>query len=133
MCWILHGALRGDVDESALNAINQKHLCHIVKGSRHDVKNAVVNDTWDCRVTDGQCDCGSPIGGGDPADELVADLAGLISEAAALPGAQTLSICMAWAGKRCKQERTVALSALELPQWLADFPYGTLFTLELQK
>ena len=133
MCWFLHGALRGDVDENALDAINQKHLCHIVRGTRHDVKNAVVNDTWNCRVTESCCDCGSPIGGGDPADELVADLASLISEAAALPGAETLSICMAWVGKRCRHEQTVSLSELELRQWLADFPYGTLYTLDLHK
>ena len=133
MCWFLHSALQGDVDSSALDAINQKHNCHIVKGTRHDVKMAIVDDTWNCRVTDGCCDCGSSIGGGDPHDEDVMDLATLITEAAALPGSKTLSFCMAWAGRRCKHEQVLTLSELDLCQWLANLTAGTLYTIDLQK
>ena len=31
MCWYIYGALQGDVEAEALNAVNNRHTCHMVK------------------------------------------------------------------------------------------------------
>lgn len=131
MCWFLHGALRGAVDENALQAINDKHLCHIAKGTRHDLKMTVLEDNWDYRVTNSYCDCECGIGRHDPNDEQVVDLAALIAEVSALPGAKTLSLSMSWACTRNKHELSLKLSEVDLRQWLADLKESTLYTIEL--
>ena len=132
MCWFLYGSLRGDMDENALQAINDKHLCHIVRGTRHDLKMAVLEDNWDYRVTENYCDCECGIGRNDPNDEEVVDLAALIAEVGALPGVKTLSLSMAWVCTRNKHEQSLKLSELDLRQWLADLKKSTLYTIELQ-
>ncbi len=132
MCWFLHSTLRGDVDENALQAINDQHFCHIARGTRHDLKMAVLEDNWDYRVTENCCDCECGIGRHDPDDEEVVDLAALIAEVGALPGAKTLSLSMTWACTRNKHEQSLKLSELDLRQWLADLKKSTLYTIELQ-
>jgi len=133
LCWFIHGALRGNIDENALREINGRHTCHIAKGTRHDLKMAVLEETWDYRVTEEYCDCGSEIGGWDPDAPLVADLAELISEISALPGAKTLSMSKSWVGERNRYDETLKLSELDLRQWLAEFEARTLYTIDLQK
>ena len=133
MCWFLHSTLRGDVDEDALRAINDRHFCRIARGTRHDLKMAVLEDVWDYRVTKNYCDCECGIGRNDPNDGEVVDLAALIAEVAALPGAKTLHLSMTWACTRNKHEESLKLSALDLRQWLADLKYSTLYTIDLEK
>lgn len=133
MCWFLRGALQGKVETDALNAINVKHNCHIWQGTKHDVKMAVLSEMADSpdgyRITDGCCDCESDIGKHNPHAEEVLDLASLISEAGALPGAQTVYLCKTWIGRRNKQERTFKLSEMDLNRFLADLEPNTLYSI----
>lgn len=133
MCWFIHGALQGKVDEETLDAVNRAHACHIVSGTRHDLKMAIVNQTWDYRITEGCCDCESEIGAHDPDAEEVLDLAGLIAALSALPGAESLSLSKSWDGERNKHERNLKLSGLDLRQWLADLEPNTLYTVHLKR
>ena len=80
MCWYIYGALQGDVEAEALNAVNNRHNCRMVQGTRHALKMALLSGAWDYRVTDGYCDCESDIGAHDPNAAEVADMAGLIQE-----------------------------------------------------
>ena len=128
VCWFLHGALQGRVDESALNGLNGRYGLRIAPGTKHDLKMALVSENWDFRITDDCCDCDSKIGRGDPEAPEVSALAGLIAEACALPGAVTLSFCKTWAGERNKRERAVKLSEADLPRLLADLEPNTLYT-----
>ncbi|MBQ6430944.1 MAG: hypothetical protein IJJ99_03600 [Oscillospiraceae bacterium] len=132
MCWILHGALKGGVDPAALEAINKKHVCHLSAGTKHDVKTAVLSCNGAFRLTDGCCDCESDVGRHDPDAAQVRDLAALIAEAGALPGAESVSLCKAWDTQRNKRECVLKLSELDLRQLFADFEPGTLYTISCQ-
>ncbi|MBQ9409952.1 MAG: hypothetical protein IJU28_11265 [Clostridia bacterium] len=129
MCWILYGALQGKVDADALHAVNARHACHFELGTRHAVKMAVTAEDWAYRLTDGCCDCESPIGAHDPGAAEVADMAALIAELCALDGAETLTLCKTWRDDRCRQERAVKRSEADLPRLLADLAPRTLYTL----
>lgn len=129
MCWYIYGALQGNVETEALNAVNNRHTCHMVKGTRHALKMALLSGAWDYRITDGHCDCESDIGAHDPNAAEVADMAGLIQECCALDGAKTLSFCRTWVNERNKHEKSFKVSEVDLRQLLADLEPSTLYTL----
>lgn len=132
MCYFIHAALLGEVRDSDLNEINSKHKLHIFKGTKHELKEALLGEAWNFRVTDDFCDCKSEIGDGDPSSAQVCELASMIYEISSLPEAKRLSFCRAWAGKRLKRELTEKLSEVELHKLLADLETDTLYTLMLK-
>ena len=129
MCYFLYGAVNGKVDTEALEAVNDRHVCSIVPGTRHALKMAILSGAADFFVTDRGCDCECDIGEHDPGAEQVTDLAGLIREISALPGAESISISYIWIQTRNKSEQTVPLSGIDLCGTLADLPCGTLLTI----
>ena len=66
MCYFLYGSLYGDVSESEYIGIKNKYSLKISLGTKHDVKRAVKAAAElvqnDFRITDGVCDCDSPVG-----------------------------------------------------------------------
>ena len=133
MCWLIYGALQGDVEAEALNAVNSRHDCRIAQGTRHAMKMAILDESMDYRVNDGWCDCNSAIGMHDPNAEEVLDMAALIGEACALDGARTLSFCKTWRTDRCKREQSLKRSEVDLRQLLADLQPKTLYTLSCKE
>ena len=137
MCYYLYGALFGDIPKEEYDHISSRHECKIARGTRHDVKNAVkaaaerVQD--DYRITDNVCDCGSPIGGGDPNAPELQDIRSLIEELALLPGAKQINLCITWTGKQNKREVQVDLSELDLGDFLANVKGNTLYSINLKK
>ena len=136
MCWMIHSALLGSTDEkqadrlkNELELLNGRHGCRIALGTKHDLKMALLSDCWDYRVTNGCCDCDSPIGAHDANAPEVQDFAALIAEVCALPAAKRLSFCKTWAGERNRREIDVKLSETDLPRLLADMEPNTLYTL----
>ena len=129
MCWYIYGALQGDVNAEALGAVNSRHDCRMAQGTRHTLKMAILDENWDYRVTEGCCDCGSDIGRHDPDTAQVSDMAALIGEACALEGADTLSFCITWRNERCKREKALKRSEVDLRQLFADLEPRTLYTL----
>ena len=129
MCWYLYGALQGKVDAEALDAVNGRHDGRIVPGTKHDLKMALLSDDGDYRITDGHCDCESDIGRHDAEAAQVVDLAELIAEVSALPGAKTVSFCKTWAQQRNRRESSLKRSETDLKQLLADLEPNTLYTL----
>ena len=135
MCWYLYGAVNGRVDETALDAVNRRHRCRLIRGTRHAVKMALAEGSADCRITLGfeMCDCGSDVGGHDPDAGQVRDMAAMIGEVSALPGAETVSLCMTWIGERRKRETVLKRSETDLARMLADLEPGTLYTVDCRK
>jgi hypothetical protein len=132
MCYFIHAALLGEVKDTDLNAINSKHKLHISKGTKHELKEALLNANWNFRVTDDLCDCKSEIGGGDPSSAQVCELASIIAEISSLPEAKRLSLCKAWAGKSCKSEHSFKLSEIKLNDLISAIEPDTLYTLMLK-
>ena len=133
MCWFLYGAVNGQVDENALAAVNARHECHIIKGTRHDLKMAILSDGWDYRLTSSYCDCSSDVGKHDPSAPLVKDLAALFVDVCALSGADTISLSHTWINTRNKHEKALKLSDVDWPQLLADLEPSTLYTVDCRK
>ena len=129
MCWFIRGALQGNVDADALSAINRRHNCSILQGTKHTVKMAILSDSSDCRITDGCCDCDSDIGKHDPNAPMVRDLAALIEDVSILQGAEAVFLCKAWVQRRNKHEQTLKLSDVDLERFLADLEPSTLYTI----
>lgn len=133
MCWFLYGAVNGQVDEDALAVVNARHECRISRGTRHDLKAAILDGDWDYRLTSTQCDCDSDIGRHDPGAPLVKDLSALLTDVAALSGTDTVSFSHTWANTRNKHEKTMKLSDVDWPQLLADLEPSTLYTVDCRK
>ena len=133
MCWFLYGAVNGRIDEDALVDVNARHECHIIKGTRHDLKMAILNDGWDYRLTNNNCDCDSEVGRHDPSAPLVKDLSALLTDVAALSGTDTVSFSHTWANTRNKHEKTMKLSDVDWPQLLADLEPSTLYMVDCRK
>ncbi len=135
MCYFLYGSLYGDIDEAEYESVQRRYGCRIPLGTRHDVKTAVrdagetVRD--DFRVTDGVCDCDSPVGGHDPAHPMILELSSLIGELSALPGAKQIYICKTWTGKQNKKEIALKLNETDLPALLADLRENCLYSLSV--
>ncbi|MBO4418719.1 MAG: hypothetical protein J5789_02710 [Oscillospiraceae bacterium] len=136
MCYFLYGSLYGDVSESEYVDVKNKYGLKISLGTKHDVKKAVkaaaefVQD--DYRITDWLCDCDSPVGNHDPNDPMIIELTHLMTDLAALSGAEQINICKTWIGKRNKNEITVKLKDVDLPAFLADMQENTLYSLNLK-
>lgn len=129
MCWYIYGALQGDVEAEALNAVNSRHDCRMAQGTRHALKMAILDENSDYRVTDGCCDCDSAIGQHDPNAAEVSDMAAMMGEVCALDGADTLSFCKTWRNDRCKREKALKRSEVDFRPLLADLEPGILYTL----
>ncbi len=133
MCWYLYGAVNGQVDEDALAAVNAHHECHIIRGTRHDLKMAILSDGWDYRLTNSFCDCDSDVGRHDPNAPLVKDLSALLTDVCTLSGADTVSFSHTWINTRNKHEKTMKLSDVDWPQLRADLEPSTLYTVNCRK
>ena len=139
MCYYLYGSLYGNVSESEYASVKdryeEKYGYKIAIGTKRDIKNAVkaaaecVQD--DYRVTDWICDCESPVGNHDSGDPMIIELAHLITDLAALSGAEQINICLTWIGERNKKEITLKLKDVDLPVFLADMQENTLYSLNL--
>ena len=127
MCWFIRGAVQGNIDAEALNKINKEHDCHILQGTKHDVKMAVMSDELSFRVTDWCCDCDSDIGEHNQNSSQVIDLSELIAEVGELDGAQNIYICKTWIGQRNKRETALNIAEEDLKQIFADFEPNTLY------
>lgn len=133
MCWFLYGAVNGQVDENALAVVNANHDCHITKGTRHDLKMAILSDAWDYRLTNKYCDCDSDVGRHDPGAPLVKDLSALLTDVSTLSGADSVSFSHTWVNTRNKHEKAMKLSDVDWPQLLADLEPSTLYTVDCRK
>ena len=134
MCYFLYGSLYGDVSESEYIGIKNKYSLKISLGTKHDVKRAVKAAAElvqnDFRITDGVCDCDSPVGNHDPTDPMIIELSNLITELSALPGAKQINICKTWTGRDNKKEIKLKLIDTNLQTFLADFKENTLYSIE---
>ena len=133
MCWFLYGAVNGQVDENALAAVNAIHDCRITKGTRHDLKAAILNGDWDYRLTGSPCDCDSDIGKHDPGASLVKDLSALLIDVCTLSGADTVSFSYTWVNTRNKHEKAMKLSEVDWSRLLADLEPSTLYTVDCRR
>ena len=133
MCWFIYGAVSGHIDEDALAVVNARHECHIIRGTRHDLKMAILSDGWDYRLTNSFCDCDSDVGRHDPNAPLVKDLSALLTDVCTLSGADTVSFSHTWINTRNKREKTMKLSDIDWPQLLADLEPSTLYTVDCRK
>ena len=136
MCYFLYGSLYGDVSESEYAEVSEKYgFIKISPGTKHDVKNAVKDAAEsvrnEYRITEGVCDCASPVGRHDPADPEIIELSNLIKDLSALPGAKQINICKTWTGKQNKKEIKLKLSETDLPTFLADLKENTLYCLNV--
>jgi len=135
MCYYLYGSLYGDIPKEEYNEIQKKYQYRISPGTKHDVKKAVLGTDGyvedDFRITDRMCDCDSPVGRGDPDDEMIAELRDLIVELSKLPGAKQINICKTWIGRRNKREIRVKLQDLDIASFLADLPTDHFYSIDL--
>ena len=133
MCFYLYGSLYGNVSEPEYKTVLDQYDYKIALGTKHDVKKAVEaafeRVQSDYRITDGVCDCNSPVGKHDPDDPVITDLSKMITELAALPGAEQINICKTWTGRRNKKEIRLKLKETDLPAFLADMQENTLYCL----
>lgn len=135
MCYYLYGSLYGNIPENEYDSIQRKYQYRISRGTKHDLKKAVlapggyVQD--DFRITDRMCDCDSPVGRNDPHDKMILELRELIVELSKLPGAKQINICKTWIGKRNKKEINVKLQDLDIAEFLADMQSDHLYSIDL--
>ena len=130
MCWYILGAVNGNVSAESLADVNSRHECNMPAGTRHAVKMAVLNEDWSYHITGWMCDCASPVGAHDPDDDLITDLAALLTDISLLNGAKTISLCKVWNTSPCKHERSFRFTEMDLRHFLADFEPSIMYTLD---
>ena len=130
MCWYILGALNGKVSNESLADVNSRHECSMPAGTRHAIKTAVLNGDWNYHITGWACDCNSPVGAHDPGDDLIMDLAALLTDLSLLNGVKTISLCKVWDTSPCKHEKTFGFSEVDLCRFLADFEPNIMYTLD---
>ena len=131
MCYYIYGALYGDIDKAEYKKIEDKYDCKIHSGTKHNVKMCVKGDSWDYRVTDGHCDCGSALGEKNPDAKGIMELEALFNDIKKVEGAKHIYLCKTWAGKINRREVKLKLSDIDVKTVLAEFDPNCLYTFEI--
>ena len=128
MCYFIHGALFGKVDEDAYQEIVNKYAYKIRCGTKHSVKMSVLETSQSYRVTKWCCDCDSALGKEDPDAEEIKELAALFRDIQEVEGAKHIYLCRTWAGCRNKRELKLKLDEIDIEHVLAQLDAGCLYT-----
>ena len=131
VCYFVYGALYGDIDENAYKTIENKHEFKIHCGTKHSVKNSVLEVSDDYRITDWCCDCDFALGRKDINAEEIKKLEALFNEIKEIGGAKHIYLCKTWTGKRNKGEIKLRLDDIDIKSVLANFKENCLYTFEV--
>ncbi|MBQ2668808.1 MAG: hypothetical protein IJF56_09300 [Clostridia bacterium] len=120
MCWILYGCVNKGTNESALEALNKQYDFFFSIGTAHQIKTAVREMTYECRVTDWACDCNSSVGRGDTETEDIEKLSCYLWDLQEVEGFEQISLAKCWRDKCKGGTKSLKVCTRDIPQMLAD-------------
>jgi len=132
MCYFLHGAVYGDIDQAEYYRFTAGHKYHFNIGTKHDVKNDVNKSSYDFCVTNNMCGCDSPVGSKDASSPELKEYEALFFDLKKVPGLKQIYLCKTWTGKRNKKEVTVKIEDIDVPSFLANVEESCLYTFEME-
>lgn len=120
MCWILYGCVNKGTDASALQALNKQYDFFCTIGTAHQIKTAVREMTYECRVTNWVCDCASTVGQGDAETEDIDKLSRYLRDLQRVEGFEQISFAKCWRDKCKGGTKSLKVETQDIPQMLAD-------------
>ncbi len=131
MCYILYGAVNEEVNAKDYEQISNGLKYTFKLGTKHDLKECIVNQTYEYRVTKRPCDCDFPVGMKDPAAPELKELTEALRKFKEIRGAKCVYLCKTWTGKRNIREVTVHIDDVDIPSFLADMEFNCLYRIDL--
>lgn len=131
MCYILYGAVNKEINNSDREKIMNNSQYTFKPGTKHDIKEDIINEKYEYRVTWWQCDCDFPVGLHDSEAKELKDLEKLLLELKKARGVKCIYLARVWAGEKCKKEQTVHIDDINVPAFLADIEEECLYRIDL--
>lgn len=128
MCYILYGALHGNINADEYREIENKYEFKFRLGTKHNVKMSAKNTDDKFRVTDWCCDCDSDIGKEDVNAQTLKEYEILFNEIRNIKGAKHIYLSKTWTGKRNKREIELNLNEIDIKNVLANLESDCLYT-----
>ena len=131
MCYFIYGAVNKETNLKDLEQLLSGSGYFFRHGTKHDVKEAAMNDSEDYCVRKSICDCKFPIGMGNAdAPELKA-LSEAIHKLRGARGIKCVYLAKAWAGKLIRSEQRVHVEDIAIESFLADASENCLYRIDL--
>ena len=131
MCYFAYSAVNPEADPADLERLTGKYAYHFRPGTRHDIKMAVAEESGAYSLTDWYCDCDFPLCEGNARAPELLELAEQLEALRRVRGIKCVYLCKTWAGDRNKNEETVHIEDVDLPEFLADMKTETLYRIDL--
>jgi hypothetical protein len=131
MCYFLHGAVNKEANEKDLAEITKDNYYHFNIGTKHDVKNSVLEAPGDFRITSGMCDCGTALGAHDKSHEEISELCALLNDMRLVRGIKCVYLSKNWAGKINKAEECVHIDDADIAELLAEMKENCIYRIDL--
>ena len=132
MCYFLYGAVDKSIDREDYEAIAKTSIYRFNIGTKHDVKNCILNKTFEFHVTGRMCDCDFPVGNQCTDYPELKELAALMEKLRDAKDAKYLYLSKSWIGRRNKSEEHVRLSEVETMPFLATMKKECLYQIDLR-
>ena len=131
MCYYLYGAVNKEVDLEDYYEVAKSENYQFNVGTKHNVKMAILNCNMDYRLTEGHCDCCTTLGGGNPDDEHIKELASLLEEYRYIKNINHVYLSLNWNGKINRREKTIHIDDINIFEFLANIEGNCLYKIEL--
>lgn len=131
MCYILYGVVNEDVNAKDYEQISNGSKYTFKLGTKHDLKECIVDQTYEYRVTKRVCDCDFPVGLKDPTAPELKELAEALGKFKELRNIKCVYLCKTWTGKRNKKEETLHIDDMDVAVFLADMEFNCLYRIDL--
>ena len=131
MCYFLYGAIDKSVDSDEYALASKGSPYKFARGTKHDLKMCIIENTPTYFVTNWACDCDFPVGMKDESREELVSLAALINRLKCVKGAGSIYISKTWIGQRNKSEKTVHINDIEIIPFLANMDLDCLYLIKL--
>lgn len=132
MCYFLYGAVDKSIDREDYESAAKTSVYKLNIGTKHDVKNCILNKTFKFHVTGRMCDCDFPVGSQCTDSPELKELGALILKLKEAKDAKYIYLSKSWIGKRNKKEKHIRLSDVEILPFLATMEKECLYQIDLQ-
>ena len=128
MCFILYGAVRGNIDNEIYEKISEKYDLSFKPGTKHDIKMCIKNEDDEFRVTRAECDCDTALGRNEANCEEIEQYSALFEELKEIEGIEHIYLSKTWTGKINKNEISVKVRETDMKNTLAGLKENCLYT-----
>ena len=133
MCYFIYGAVNTETGPKDLERLLSGSEYSFKLGTKHDVKQAALNDDEGFCVRQSICDCKFPMGMGDPEAPELKALSETIQKLREARGIKCVYLAKAWAGEPIKTEQQVHIDDICAAEFLAEASENCLYRIDLYK